>query len=187
MNEAFDELQDDLSKALAIDENDTDTHRVLAAVHIARDNIDQAQRHQQKAHRLNPNYDLVVVQSDELLTWQGRPEEGIELILQAMELNPLHPPRFFGHLGRAYYTGKHYAEAVSAIEHIESPDILQLAFLAASHAWLEDQSNAARCVALAQRQGPDLTFNKLMTLQHYGREENIEHFHAGLLKAGFIE
>ena len=41
---------------------------------------------------LNPNYDIVVVQSGELLTWQGRPEEGAELIQQAMELNPLHLP-----------------------------------------------------------------------------------------------
>jgi hypothetical protein len=40
---------------------------------------------------LNPNSDLIVVQQGELLTWLGRPEEGIEWIKRAMRLNPYHP------------------------------------------------------------------------------------------------
>ena len=187
IDEALAEVQNDLDKAQALDENDADIHRVLAAIHIARNNLDQAQHHQHKAHRLNPNYDIVVVQSGELLTWQGRPEEGIELIQQAMELNPLHPPRFWGHLARAHYTAKRYAEAISATGHIESPDMLQLAFLAASHARGGDHVQAEHCVQLAMRQNSDLTISNLMTLQHYAREEDIQHFRDGLLKAGFTD
>ena len=185
--EAFSAVQNDLSKALALDENDADIHRVLAAIHIALNNFDQAQHHQQKAHRLNPNYDIVVVQSGELLTWQGRPEEGIELIQQAMELNPLHPPRFWGHLARAYYTSRRYTEAISATRHIENPDILQTAFLAASHAYCEDQTQAEFCVEMARRQDAELDISKLMTLQHYVREEDVQHFRDGLHKAGFTD
>ena len=185
--ETLAEVQGDLDKAQALDENDADIHRVLAAIHIARNNLDQAQHHQHKAHRLNPNYDIVVVQSGELLTWQGRPEEGAELIQQAMELNPLHPPRFWGHLARAYYTAKRYDEAISAISRIESPDTLQLAFLAASHAWAEDLTEARNCVASAMRQNPDLTINSLMSLHHYAREEDVQHFGDGLRKAGFTD
>jgi len=184
---AFDEAQDDLTKALEIDENDADIHRILAAINIARGNIEQAQHHQQKAHRLNPNYDLIVVQSGELLTWQGRPEEGAELIRQAMELNPLHPPRFWGHLARAYYTGKHYSEAISATGHIENPDILQLAFLAACHAWLEGREAAEDHVASAIRQDAGINIEKLMALQHYSQDEDKQHFRDGLLKAGFVD
>ena len=187
MEETLAEVQNDLSKAQSLDENDADIHRVLAAIHIARNNLDQAQNHQHKAHRLNPNYDIVVVQSGELLTWQGRPEEGAELIQQAMELNPLHPPRFWGHLARSYYTAKRYAEAISAIGRIESPDTLQLAFLAASHARVEDLTQAENCVALAMRENPDLTINSLMTMQHYAREEDVQHFCDGLRKAGFTD
>ena len=181
------DAQDDLIKALTLDEDDADIHRILGAINIARGNLEQAQSHQLKAQRLNPNYDLVVVQSGELLTWQGRPEEGITLIQQAMALNPFHPPRFWGHLGRAYYTGKHYDDAVSAIGQIESPDVLQIAYAAASYAWLEDHEASERHVALALRQAADLKLDKLMMLQHYGREEDIQHFRDGLLKAGFKE
>ena len=185
IEEIRNQAKDELTKALALDQDDADIHRILAAVSIAHDDLDQAQHHQKKAHRLNPNYDLVVVQSGELMTWLGRPEEGIELIKQAMKLNPYHPPRFWGHLGRAYYSGQHYSKAVSAIGHIAEPDVLQCSFLAASHACLEDTSQATRYVDAALRQNSDLTIKELMTMQHYGQNEDIERFRNGLSKAGF--
>ena len=187
IEQTFKDVIDDLTNALTLDENDADIHRILGAINIAGGNLEQAQSHQLKAQRLNPNYDLVVVQSGELLTWQGRPEEGITLIQQAMELNPFHPPRFWGHLGRAYYTGKHYEDAVSAIGQIDSPNVEQLAYAAASYALLENLAASERNVASALGQDPDLNLDKLMTLQHYGRDEDIKHFRDGLLKAGFKE
>ena len=191
INQDLDHLRDqaknDLTKALALDEDDADIHRILAAVSIAHDDLHQAQHHQQKAHRLNPNYDLVVVQSGELMTWLGRPEESIELIKQAMALNPYHPPRFWGHLGRAYYTGQHYADAAASIEHIPEPDILQCAFLAASHGRLDNLFEADRYVKAALKQDPTLTIKELMAMQHYGQEDDVKHFREGLLKAGFAE
>ena len=101
MDEVLAELHNDLDKAQASDENDADIHRVLAAIHIARNDLDQAQLHQHKAHRLNPNYDLVVVQSGELL--HLRPEESIELILQAM-IQTFTPATVLGPLWRVLIT-----------------------------------------------------------------------------------
>ena len=187
IEQTFKDVIDDLTNALTLDENDADIHRILGAINIAGGNLEQAQSHQLKAQRLNPNYDLVVVQSGELLTWQGRPEEGVTLIQQAMELNPFHPPRFWGHLGRAYYTGKHYEDAVSAIGQIDSPNVEQLAYAAASYACLENLAASERNVTAALGQDADLNMDKLMTLQHYGRDEDIQHFRDGLLKAGFKE
>ena len=65
--------------------------------------------------------------------------------------------------------------------------MLQLAFLAASHAGADDNTQAEHCVALAMRENADLTINHLMTLQHYAREEDTQHFRDGLLKAGFTD
>jgi FCD domain len=55
-----------------------------------------------------------VVQQGELLTWLGRPEEGIEWIRRAMRLNPYHPERFWSHLGRAQHTARAYAGAIAS-------------------------------------------------------------------------
>lgn len=58
-----------------------------------------------RALTLNPNDDLIVVQKGEILTWIGQPEEGVPWIRKAIRFNPYHPPRFWNHLGRAYFRG----------------------------------------------------------------------------------
>ena len=97
----FQQVAAELQIALALDDNDSDVHRILAAVNLTRDDHERAAYHQERALALNPNYDIVVVQQGELLTWLGRPEEGIDWIRKAMRLNPYHPERFWNHLGRA--------------------------------------------------------------------------------------
>jgi adenylate cyclase len=92
---ALQTISEELQTALALDDNDADTHRILAAVKIAFDEHDKAAYHQERALSLNPNSDLIVVQQGEVLTWLGRPEEGIEWIRKAMRLNPYHPERFW--------------------------------------------------------------------------------------------
>ena len=98
-----------------LDDNDSDVHRVLAAVNLALDEHEKAKYHQERALGLNPNNDLILVQQGELLTWLGRPEDGIEWIRKAMRVNPYHPERFWNHLGRAHYTARQYSEAVAAL------------------------------------------------------------------------
>ena len=74
------------------------------------------------------------MQQGEVLTWLGRPEEGIEWIEKAMRLNPYHPERFWNHLGRAHFVARQYAEAVDAFKRITAPDHSHHAFLAACYA-----------------------------------------------------
>ena len=61
----------ELGIALALDDHDSDVHRILAAVALAHDDHDQAAYHQERGLALNPNYDLILVQQGELLTWLG--------------------------------------------------------------------------------------------------------------------
>jgi adenylate cyclase len=64
-------LTDELKIALGLDANDSDVHRILTAVNIARGDHETAQYHQERAIALNPNNDLIVVQQGELYTWRG--------------------------------------------------------------------------------------------------------------------
>src|SRR5438477_5237032 len=67
----FQQVAAELETALALDDNDSDVHRILAALNLNREEHDKATYHQERALALNPNYDLVVVQQGELLTWLG--------------------------------------------------------------------------------------------------------------------
>ena len=115
------QVVEQLQTALSLDDNDSDVHRTLAAVSITYGDHDKAAYHQERGLSLNPNYDLLVVQQGELLTWLGRPEEGIEWIQKAMRLNPYHPERFWNHLGRAYFVARRYAEAAEAFAPYQPP------------------------------------------------------------------
>ncbi len=137
------QISDELQTALELDSNDSDVHRILAAVNLSRRNFDKAVHHQQRALGLNPNDDLIVVQNGEISTWIGEPDEGIQWIQKAMRLNPYHPERFWNHLGRAYFVARRYGDAISAFGHITAPDQFHHAFLAACHAELGDEDFGA--------------------------------------------
>ena len=175
---------EELQEALALDDNDADVHRILAAVCITLGDHDKAAYHQERALHLNPNYDLIVVQQGELLTWLGSPEEGIDWIKTAMRLNPHHPERFWSHLGRAYYVGRHYADTVDAIMRISSPDHSHHAFLAAACAQMGQAESAKSHVAQVLRADPACTVEGFLDSLHFKYDEDIEHLREGLRKAG---
>jgi adenylate cyclase len=177
----------ELQTALALDDNDADVHRILAAVKLNFNEHDKAVYHQERALALNPNSDLIVVQQGELLTWLGRPEEGIDWIRRAMRLNPYHPERFWSHLGRAQYTARGYADAIASFSRLTAPDHAHHAFLAASSAQLGNRTAAvAHAREVLQRQ-PSFTAKAFVETLHYRRPADSEHVSQGLLKAGLPE
>jgi adenylate cyclase len=180
----FEQVAAELETALVLDDNDSDVHRILAAVNLTRDDHDKATYHQERALALNPNYDLVVVQQGELLTWLGRPEEGIDWIKKAMRLNPCHPERFWSHLGRACYCAEKYAEAVEAFSRITRPDHTHHAFLAATFAQMGNAVAAAAHAAETQKREPQFSVAVYLATQHYKRQVDRQRHEAGLLKAG---
>ncbi|WP_213288877.1 adenylate/guanylate cyclase domain-containing protein [Bradyrhizobium sp. sGM-13] len=180
----FQQVADELQIALALDDNDSDVHRILAAVNLTRNDHDRAVYHQERALALNPNYDIVVVQQGELLTWLGRPEEGIDWIKKAMRLNPFHPERFWSHLGRAYYCAEKFAEAAEAFARITRPDFTHHAFLAAIFAQMGDAVAAGAHAAEVIKLEPGFSVAGYLATQHYKHEADRARHEAGLLKAG---
>ena len=93
----------ELQIALALDDNDADVHRILAALNLNFNEHDKAVYHKGRALSLNPNSDLIVVQQGEVLTWLGRPAEGIDWVRRAIQLDRGRAERFRARLGRARY------------------------------------------------------------------------------------
>ena len=180
----WNEIVAELDKALALDDNDADVHRILAAVNVNNNALTTARYHQERAFALNPNYDLVVVQQGELLTWLGRPEEGTEWIRKAMRLNPHHPERFWSHLGKAHFAARQYGEAIEAFMHLSVMDYVQHAFVAASYGWLGDEIAASAHAARVRALEPQFDLDAFLGTLHYARDSDVQHIRDGLLKAG---
>jgi adenylate cyclase len=176
-----------LQVALALDDNDSDVHRILAAVNLAHDDHDKARYHQERALGLNPNNDLILVQNGELLTWMGRPQDGIEWIKKAMRVNPYHPERFWSHLGRACYTARQYPETVEALSHLTRPDLTHHVLLAAALAQLGDKTAAAAHAQEVLKEAPSFSTRRFLSTLHYQLDSDRDHVRQGVLKAGLPE
>ena len=179
------EIERELTLALGLDDNDSDVHRILAAVYVIQNDFDKAVYHQQRALNLNSNDDLIVVQQGEILTWLGRADEGVEWILKAMRLNPFHPDRFWSHLARAHFVARRYAEAVDCLRHMTRLSDLQHAFLAACLARGGDVEAAAAHVGEALKLRPGLRVDAdCVPMLHYRRADDLAHHRDSLLAAG---
>ncbi len=186
LEQALGVIEEELGIARELDDNDSDVHRILAALRLRQHDYERSAYHQQRALDLNPNDDLIVVQQGEVLTWLGRAEEGIEWIRKAMRLNPYHPARFWQHLARALFAARRYPEATDALQRIATgTDHLHHAFLAACFSQAGDAARAAAQAQEALKQKPDFSVRKdyLPTL-HYQRESDLAHHRDALLKAG---
>jgi adenylate cyclase len=181
---AFRRVAEESQIALALDENDSDVHRILAALNLMRGDHERATYHQERALGLNPNNDLIVVQQGELLTWLGRPDEGIEWIRNAMRLNPYHPERYWSHLGRAYFVAQRHAEALEAFARISRPDHTHHAFMAAACAQMGDNAAAAAHAEQVLSRQPEFAVDAYLETLHYKRDSDRAHHRDGLIKAG---
>jgi adenylate cyclase len=184
LDATFAEVVRELETALSLDDNDADVHRILAAINVNRNDLLRARYHQERALALNPNYDLVVVQQGEVLTWLGRAEEGVEWIRKAMKLNPHHPERFWSHLGRAHFTARQYPEAIEAYMRLSRTDHVHHAFLAACHAWMGDRVAAEAHVERIRTLAPALDLETFLGTMHYAGEADLAHLREGLVRAG---
>ena len=184
---AWNDVMNELQIALALDDNDSDVHRILAAVHLTHHEFGKAVFHQDRALALNPNDDLIVVQKGELLTWLGQPEEGIAWIEKAMRLNPYHPERFWNHLGRAYFVARQYPEAVAALQKISAPDDGHYALLAAAYAQNGDEAAAMAHAAHVLALEPVFSIAHYLEKMHYASDDDRAHHREALLKTGLPE
>ena len=173
-----------IRKAYSLDESDPECHRLLAAVSLIQKNFEKMREHQERGLALSPNYDLIVVQQGELLTWTGHGEEGAEWVAKAMRLNPFHPDRYWSHLGRARFVARHYSEALEALKKNTTPDIGTYALSAACAAYLEDDARAKSHAAKVLEAQPQFTVAAHMESLPYQGQSDADHHREGLIKAG---
>jgi adenylate cyclase len=186
-DEVWREVVSELELALSLDQNDSDVHRILAAVNLIRGDHEQAVYHQNRALQLNPNDDLIVVQQGEILTWQGQAEEGIGWVQKAMRLNPYHPERFWSHLARAYFLARRYSEAAEALHRIAILDVNQRALLTAAHAQLGNEESARAGAQKLLDCEPNFRVATHLAALFFKNQSDRDHYGQALRTAGLPE
>ena len=89
-----------------------------------------------KARALNPNDADIKAESAAYLAYAGRVDEAIELLTEAMRLNPFYPDWYLWNVAIAHYPARKYDAVIDAVERMQEPPVDPLLFLAASYAQL---------------------------------------------------
>ena len=78
-----------LNKAVELNENDFEVHRMLSAVYLSNHEYDKAAEHGLKAFQLNPNDPRVLSGTGEVLVRVSQPDQGLDMLEKALALDPV--------------------------------------------------------------------------------------------------
>jgi adenylate cyclase len=186
-------------KAVALDNADNWARLALAWALVRWEQFDEAEVQFEKALALNRNDADCICRIAHGFVCLGRAEEGLELISQAMHLNPLHPNIYHIILGNAFYFTGCYEDAVREFSHGREFVYLNHANLAAAYGQLgrikKAQDEAKRFVEKRRKQleadGEAVPASDLELaapkIRRFKYQADRDRFIDGLRKAGLSE
>jgi adenylate cyclase len=174
-------------QALALDENDSRCHRILASIYIRLRQHDLAELHSDRSIALNPNDALSAIYRSGLMRYLGRAEESVEWARRAMRLNPYHPSWYWNALAYALHNAGHYADALEAYGRIAERPSFYHAYVAACHAGLGDIEEARKHATLLLQARPDFSVAARGKRLPFKNEADLQRFLDSLRKAGLPE
>jgi adenylate cyclase len=171
-------------RAISLDENNITGQWNMCEMHMMIARLEQAELHHQKAFTLNPNDPRIVAQRGELLTWQGRPEEGADWARRAMRLDPYDAAGRAHLLGRALYVARRYEDAIEAFKQVRLPRYGHHAEIAGCHAQLGSGVKAGLHAKEVMYLKPGFSIADHVQGLPFKESRDREHYRDGLSKAG---
>jgi tetratricopeptide (TPR) repeat protein len=154
---------------------------------LARQMLKKAIDEQKKAIALSPNDVDGIAGLGGILTWTGRPEETIGLVMKAMRLNPIYQTEYLWNLGHAYYLMGRYQEAIGILKRARDrdPDYLPPhVYLAASYSNLGQEDEAWAEASEYERLSFQTPIEAWRHRLPYKNQAVLEHLFDSLRKAG---
>ena len=173
-----------VQKALFIDENECEAHRIIGAVYLAKKQFDKAEYHISKAIALNPNDAHIAVKAASFYSYTRRYQEAMASVKRAMRLNPRHPDWYWQELGLAFYAGEQYNDAILAFNRMANLVEFDDAYLAACCVGLGEIEQAKSHIASLRQIRPRASIRYYEKSQQYKNDADLQRFLDALRKAG---
>jgi adenylate cyclase len=101
-------------RALALDPNEGEVHRILGSIHLITRQFDKAEHHFQRGLALNPNHAYLIAKTAELHNRLGDGERALDCVARARRLDPFLADNGGEEATVAHYILEQYAEALAA-------------------------------------------------------------------------
>jgi adenylate cyclase len=176
-----------LKKAIALDNENSDAHLVLANLYLIRREHGKAIAAAERAIALNRNGADAYANLGYILSLSGRSDEAIEFFEKAIRLNPIPPSHYLHQLGIAYRNLGRYDEAMEAYKKAlqRSPtNLFAHLGLAATYISLGRAEEAHNEAAEIARMDPKFSLEQFEKTMPFKNKADNELFIENLRKAG---
>jgi adenylate cyclase len=115
---------DCIARAVDLNENDFECHRMLSAVHLSKHEFQLAEEHGRKAYDMVPSDPRVLSGYGEVLVRNGSVDEGLDLLGKALELDPvpqgqLNSDKRFTDLLLGHFYAENFEDLIEVAKKIE--------------------------------------------------------------------
>jgi DNA-binding SARP family transcriptional activator/TolB-like protein len=175
------------AKALELGDTTGYAHLVMALVHLANREYDDAVAQATAGVAARPNCNGAYAIKSSVLNYLGQPREAIELARYAVRLTPVYPAEFPAILASAYHDSGLFDEAVAAAEaslQLKQEDVDPLLILAAAHVAQGRLDDAREAAARVRRIEPEFDLDAFATTQPYRNPQDLERLIGRLREAG---
>ena len=163
----LDEAFSSVKKALELDADDPESHRIMGAVKLLFENdLDTALFHHKKAIDICPSDTYHISRYTILLCYMGEFENALEEIKKAMRIDPFCTDLIHEAAGLCYYCLKMYEEAILEFKKIKVDTRNSLFYLAASFNKLKNKEKSNEYLNKATQNGK-ISINKFLSSQPF--------------------
>ncbi len=170
-----------VTRALEIDSDDAEVHRILGAIRLVKSEFDAALHHHERARELCPSDTYIMAKYATMLIYFGEPEKALEEITKAKRIDPFCPDILFEDEGICYYWLDSFHEAVASFGNLKVPTRNSLFYLAATYVKIENVEQAKVTLAEAVSMSK-LTIEDFINTQNYKKKDQSSSL-LGILKS----
>jgi adenylate cyclase len=177
-------------KALTIDESDGFTHGLLGYVYLVMKKYEKAIASGKRSVELQPNGAEVHLLLGSTLGYNGRFDEAIVYLKQAMRLNPFPTWFYYYQLGRCYMFKEQFGDALTEYKKLvqRAPELwIGHWSLAINYIYLDRNEEARASAAKAVELKPNLSVSYLLKILDYKNQAHTQYLIDATRKAGFPE
>jgi TolB-like protein len=200
-DDILDKANEYLKNAVDLEPNNYDNHWDLAYYYLAIREFELAEHEFDVARRLNSNDALLLVDTAELYCCIGQHQKALDLVGQAMALNPYYPDNYATSLAWIHYFTRDYQRALELLASVRHNTNEALLVSAAAHAQMSVQYGLEQQIELVATQSiraqekiseflarrQQWTVNREKRSVTFLRIEDEQHWFDGLRKAGLPE
>lgn len=154
-------------RAIELDPEDSESHRILGSINLYLRDFDKAEFHFCRAVKLNPNSAFILGRTGELYNFLGDPEKALSFQRRAMKLDPLLPSYCRELEAAAHYVQGDFEKTAQLVSGLPRVSRRAAAYWAAAATHLDDKSYLERARAELLSIDPDFSVASFVPFESY--------------------